>query len=197
MVPAPVADDARLHGEAARRCDGRLVGEARARPATRRRRCGTGPRPGRCPVTCSVTVCSTWMRGLHSMKKCSPRLGLDQELDRAGVHVAGGPGEAQRVVQDALAQRRIEARRRRDLDNLLVAQLDRAVALVEVDDVAVAVGQDLHLDVPRPLDQLLEEQRAVAERRLGLALRSARTPPPSRRRPRPRASRARRRRPPP
>ena len=21
------------------------------------------------PVTCSVTVCSTWMRGLHSMKK--------------------------------------------------------------------------------------------------------------------------------
>ena len=24
------------------------------------------------PVTCSVTVCSTWMRALHSMKKCSP-----------------------------------------------------------------------------------------------------------------------------
>ena len=27
-------------------------------------------------MTCSVTVCSTWMRGLHSMKKCSPVSGL-------------------------------------------------------------------------------------------------------------------------
>ena len=46
------------------------------------------------PVTCSVTVCSTWMRGLHSMKKCSPRLGIDQELDGAGVHVARRRGPA-------------------------------------------------------------------------------------------------------
>ena len=27
-------------------------------------------------MTCSVIVCSTWMRGLHSMKKCSPDSGL-------------------------------------------------------------------------------------------------------------------------
>ena len=38
-------------------------------------------------MTCSVIVCSTWIRGLHSMKKCSPRLGIDQELDGAGVLV--------------------------------------------------------------------------------------------------------------
>ena len=27
-------------------------------------------------MTCSVMVCSTWMRGLHSMKKCSPVSGF-------------------------------------------------------------------------------------------------------------------------
>jgi hypothetical protein len=37
------------------------------------------------PVTISVTVCSTWMRGLTSMKNHSPGVGVDQELDRAGV----------------------------------------------------------------------------------------------------------------
>ena len=60
---------------------------------SRRRRCGTAPRPDRRRSPASVTVCSTWMRGLHSMKKCSPRSGIDQELDRAGVHIAGGAGE--------------------------------------------------------------------------------------------------------
>ena len=40
---------------------------------------------------------------------------------------------------------------------------------MQVNDVAVRVGQDLDLDVPRPLDQLLHEQRAVTERGLGLA----------------------------
>ena len=41
--------DARLHGEAARRADRLLVGEPERRRATRRRRCGTGPRRGRSP----------------------------------------------------------------------------------------------------------------------------------------------------
>src|SRR5690606_11037322 len=55
------------------------------------------------------------------------------------------------------------------LDELLVAALDRAVALAEVDDVAVRVAEDLELDVARPLEVLLDVDRAVAERaeRLG------------------------------
>ena len=60
-------------------------------------------------------------------------------------------------------------RRRRDLDDLLVPSLDRAVALEEVDHVPRAVGEDLHLDVPRVDDGLLDEHRRVAERPLGLA----------------------------
>ena len=39
----------------------------------------------------------------------------------------------------------------------------RAFALAEVDDVAVVVGQDLHLDVPRRVDQPLQEEGVIAE----------------------------------
>ena len=78
---------------------------------------------------------------------------VDQELDGAGVDVADVPGEGHGVGADPVAQLRIETDRRRDLDDLLVPALHRAVPLEEVDgavQVAVGgamVGQDLHLDV--------------------------------------------------
>ena len=49
------------------------------------------------------------------------------------------------------------------LDQLLVPPLDRAVALEEVDHVARRVARQLHLDVARIEDQLLEVELAVAE----------------------------------
>ena len=121
-------------------------------------------------MTCSVTVCSTWMRGLHSMKQCSPVSGRDEELDGAGVDVAGAPRRGATASARIRARSAsVEARRRRDLDDLLVAQLHRAVAVEEVDDVAVGVGEDLHLDVAGPGEQPLDEHGAVAERRRRLA----------------------------
>ena len=50
-----------------------------------------------------------------------------------------------------------------------MAALDRAIAFAEVDAVAVAIEQDLDLDVARALDQALEDQPVVAERGHGLA----------------------------
>ena len=50
-----------------------------------------------------------------------------------------------------------------------MAALDRAVALAEVDAVAVSVEQDLDLDVPRALDEALEDQPIVTERGVRLA----------------------------
>ena len=47
--------------------------------------------------------------------------------------------------------------------DLLVAALRRAIALAERHDVALAVAEDLHLDVPRVRDVLLEEDAAVLE----------------------------------
>ena len=94
---------------------------------------------------------------------------VEEELDGARVDVADGLGERDGVGADPVPQLGVEVRRGRDLDHLLVAALHRAVALVEVDDVALGVGEDLHLDVAGVDHRLLEEHRGVAERGLGLA----------------------------
>ena len=94
---------------------------------------------------------------------------VEQELDRARVDVADRPREVDRVGADPRPQLRVEVRRRRDLDDLLVPPLHRTVALVQMRDVAVRVGENLHLDVARVDDGLLQEDGAVAERRARLA----------------------------
>ena len=49
-----------------------------------------------------------------------------------------------------------------------MAALDRALALAQMDDVPVAVGEQLDLDVTGALDEALGEDAAVAEARLSL-----------------------------
>ena len=98
-------------------------------------------------------------------------VGIHQELDRAGAAVVRGVGDRDGVAAELLPLRVVEVGRRRALDHLLVAALHRAVALEQVDDVAVAVAEDLHLDVAGALDQLFEIDLVVAEGGLGLALR--------------------------
>src|SRR5690606_38966705 len=60
---------------------------------------------------------------------------------------------------------------RRLLEQLLVAPLDGALPLAEVDDRALPVADELDLDVARLLDELLDVDAAVAEGRLGLRAR--------------------------
>ena len=67
---------------------------------------------------------------------------------------------------------------RGDLDELLAAALEAAVAVAEVAR-RRAVADDLHLDVPGAGQQPLDVDVAVAERRRRLRARSARTPPAS------------------
>ena len=95
-------------------------------------------------------------------------VGRQQELDRARVDVPDLAGEGDGVRAHPLAQVGVQPRGGGDLDDLLVATLHRAVALEEVDHVARPVGQDLHLDVARADDRLLEEHGRVAEGRLRL-----------------------------
>ncbi len=68
-----------------------------------------------------------------------------------------------RRIEQTGARFRREIRRRRLFDHLLIAPLRRAIALAERNDVARAIAEELHLDVARSLDVLLEEQPAVAE----------------------------------
>jgi hypothetical protein len=60
--------------------------------------------------------------------------------------------------------------RGRFLHHLLVAPLDRAFALAQIDDVAVLVAEQLDLDMARALDELLDEHAVVAEAGQPLAL---------------------------
>ena len=104
----------------------------------------------------SVTVCSTWMRG-------------QQELHRARFDVTDLLGEGDRVRAHRVPDGWIEVGRRSDLDDLLVAPLQRAVPLEQVDRLTGSIGEDLDLDVPRVHHGFLDEDRGIAEGRLGLA----------------------------
>ena len=121
----------------------------------------------------------------------------EQPLDRPRRAVAGRARRVDGDLPDPLAQLGRDRGRRRLLDELLVAALDRAVALAEMDHVAVRVGEHLHLDVPR--DPRGTARRTPTRRRSTTALRAAPTRRPARpRRPSRRSSspcRRRRRRP--
>jgi hypothetical protein len=92
-----------------------------------------------------------------------------QALDRAGATVVDGLGRVGGDLADPIAHLIVDVRPRRLLDQLLVATLDRAVALPEVDHVALRVGEDLDLDVARVLEIALEVDAVVAEELLALA----------------------------
>ena len=97
-------------------------------------------------------------------------LEIVQELHRARIVVADLTGQARGRVAEFLDHVLGQPERWGHLDHLLVAALHRAVALEEMDDVAVAVAEHLHLDVLGARDVLLQEDRRVAEGALGLAL---------------------------
>src|SRR5690606_35644281 len=90
-------------------------------------------------------------------------IGVDDELDRASGAVADRPRERHRLLAHGGPGRLVEKRARRLLDHLLVAALDRAFALAEMNDITVGVGQHLDLDVPLALDKAFDEDALVAE----------------------------------
>jgi len=94
-----------------------------------------------------------------------------KKLDGARVVVADAFGKRHGRVAEFLAHLRIEVHRGRDLDNFLIAALHRAVALMKVDDIAVLVAEDLHLDVLGARNVPLEENRGISEGLLRLGLR--------------------------
>ena len=96
---------------------------------------------------------------------------LEQSFDRSGARVGDGGGRLGRDLPDPLAKLLVHRRGRRLLDQLLVSALERAIALAQVDDVAVRVGEDLHLDVTGIGQVALEIHRGVAEELLPLARR--------------------------
>ncbi len=95
---------------------------------------------------------------------------IQQKLDRARADVADSLCRLDRGLAHGPTQLDGQARGGRFLDHFLVAALDGAVALVEVQAVAVLVGKYLDLHVPRLEQVFLHEHARVAERGLRFAL---------------------------
>jgi hypothetical protein len=86
---------------------------------------------------------------------------VEQELHRANTYVAERPDRHDRGPAQLLAQRRIDGRGRRLLDDLGVAALHRTLALAERHHRAVHIGHDRDLDVPGVLHERLAEDLAA------------------------------------
>ena len=96
--------------------------------------------------------------------------GVGDELDRAGADVIDRPGRLHRRCAQRRARAFVHAGGGGFLDDLLVAALQRAIALEQVDDIAVAVAEHLHLDMARALDVFLDQDMGIAEAGRCLAL---------------------------
>ena len=106
--------------------------------------------------------------GVHLQEEVLAIVG-EQALDRAGGEVADGLGGVGSDLADLLAQLGVDGGGGALLDQLLVAALDRAVALEQVHGVAGLVGQHLDLHVARVGQVALQVDRGVGEELLALA----------------------------
>ena len=93
-----------------------------------------------------------------------------EKLDCACVVVADLSSQSGRRIAKFLDDILGQPKGRGHFDYLLVTALHGTVPFEEVDDVAVAVSEDLNLDVFGPGDVFFEEYGRVAESALGLAL---------------------------
>ncbi|MCY1518629.1 hypothetical protein D9M68_533520 [compost metagenome] len=90
-------------------------------------------------------------------------VGAQQELQRADAGVADGGAGLACDLAHLVTQRGIDGRRGRFLDHFLEAPLRGAVALAQVQLVAVLVAQHLDLDVARAFDRAFDDDLVGAE----------------------------------
>ena len=105
--------------------------------------------------------------GVH-LNEVGVAVPVHQELTGAGVAVTHGLAQADGAVKDLLPGLLGHGEGGGVLHHLLVAALDGAVTVEEVDHIAVVVRQDLDLHVLRALQVFLDEDLVVAEGLLGL-----------------------------
>src|SRR5207237_4718552 len=88
---------------------------------------------------------------------------VHQALEPARIDVADGARARERGGRQPALGLRLEVRRRRLLHELLMTSLDRALTLVQVDDAALRVAEDLDLDVAWRLEIALDVDLGAAE----------------------------------
>ena len=95
---------------------------------------------------------------------------IHQEFDRAGIAIICRAADRQRRVAECLAVGIAQIRRRGALDHLLVAALDRAVALEQMHEIAMGIAQQLDLDMAGAAHEFFQIHLVIAEGGFRLAL---------------------------
>ena len=107
----------------------------------------------------------------HEVERAVVRISLrNDELDSACADVADRPGRVDRGLAHGGAARGRHVGRGGFFQHFLVATLHGAIALEQIDAVAMTVAKDLKFDMPRALQILLDQDMLVAETGGGLAL---------------------------
>jgi hypothetical protein len=95
--------------------------------------------------------------------------GVDEELNGSRVAVANLGSERYSVSVELFPKFLGDVWSWSNLNNLLVAALNRTVTLKQVNHVALLIGQDLNFDVTRTKYRLLQKYSSIAECALCLA----------------------------
>ena len=106
--------------------------------------------------------------GIHFHEIEVSAVAIQQELHCTGPFVAHCTGSIDSGSAHLLAQCGGEASGGGFFDELLIAPLNRAVSVTQVDDIALPVSQDLELNVPGIEDQLFQIQVITLETGFGL-----------------------------
>ena len=93
-----------------------------------------------------------------------------EKLDRTGIVVANALRQPHGGIAKIPAYALVERHRWRDLDHHLVTPLHRAIPLVQVEHISVAVSHNLHLDMLRLWNVFFEEHGGISKSPLGLTL---------------------------
>ena len=113
----------------------------------------------------------------HRMLDLDPRVHLeeikrlllvDEELHRAGAAIGKALREAYGGLVETATQEFGQSGRGRFLDQFLIATLDRAVPLAQVDHASCAIAENLHLDVAPACDEALEVYARISKGGSGL-----------------------------
>ena len=91
-------------------------------------------------------------------------IGIHQEFDGAGVRVADLLAQSHSGIAELDPAFLRQVMRRCALDHLLIAALHRAIALEQVDQIAVLVTEHLHFDMASAANELFEIGFVIAER---------------------------------
>ena len=97
---------------------------------------------------------------------------IDKELNCARVLVADRFGQFYRSVSHLLPKTRRHQRRWTFFDHLLVAPLNGTVAIAQMNNVTMTIGNNLKFDMMRIDDELLEIDLIVSESFLGFVTRT-------------------------